>query len=63
LTTKASPWPSATGDQIWSFFKACHDGNFEEAKLLLARGANSNLIDDHFRETPQQWAHRFKQKD
>ncbi len=38
-------------------------GNTELAQLLLAHGANPNLIDDHFRETAQQWALRFKPKD
>lgn len=38
-------------------------GNKELSQLLLAHGANPNTIDDHFRETPQQWATRFHPKD
>lgn len=39
------------------------DTPIDQVLWLLAQGANPNLIDDHFRETPQQWVHRFKQKD
>jgi ankyrin repeat protein len=35
-------------------------GNTALAQLLLAHGADPNAIDDHFRETPQQWASRFR---
>ena len=36
-------------------------GNTELAQLLLAHEATRDPIDNHFRETPQQWALRFNQ--
>jgi ankyrin repeat protein len=40
---------------------AAEDGNVALAQILLARGANPNIVDKHFQSSPLGWARYFDQ--
>ncbi len=51
------PLTGATSDQIWAFFKACHDGNLAEVKLLANEHPNLFQASIHY-YTPLHFALR-----